>query len=40
MSTAFESIKLGLQEAIEHAKANERGVRALRGSIDTSFPQG
>ena len=27
MSTAFESIKQGLQEAINHAKGDERGVR-------------
>lgn len=30
MSTAFESIKQGLQEAIAHAKGDERGVRVHR----------
>src|SRR6218665_4000255 len=30
MSTAFESIKQGLQEAIAHARGDERGVRVHR----------
>lgn len=30
MSTAFESIKQGLQEAIAHARGDERGVRVYR----------
>jgi len=30
MSTAFNSIKQGLQEAIAHAKGNTRGVRMHR----------
>lgn len=30
MSTAFESIKQSLQEAIAHAKGDERGVRVHR----------
>lgn len=30
MSTAFESIKQGLQEAIAHAKGDERSVRTHR----------
>lgn len=30
MSTAFESIKQGLQEAIAHAQGDERGVRMRR----------
>ena len=30
MSTAFESIRQGLQEAIAHAKGDERGVRVHR----------
>jgi len=30
MSTAFESIKQGLQEAIAHAQGDERGVRVQR----------
>lgn len=30
MSTAFESIKQGLEEAIGHAKGDERGVRVHR----------
>lgn len=35
MSTAFESIKQGLQEAIAHAKGDARGVRVhLPRTID------
>ena len=30
MSTAFDNIKQGLQEAIEHARGNEAGVRVHR----------
>lgn len=30
MSTAFESIKQGLQEAIAHAQGDVRGVRGVR----------
>jgi putative transcriptional regulator len=33
MSTAFERIKQGLQEAITHAKGDERGVRVHRPRI-------
>lgn len=34
MSTAFESIQQGLQEAIAHAKGDERGVRVHPRAID------
>lgn len=30
MSTAFDNIKQGLQEAIDHARGNEAGVRVHR----------
>ncbi|TAL89118.1 MAG: helix-turn-helix domain-containing protein [Candidimonas sp.] len=33
MSTTFESIKQGLQEAIAHAKGDERGVRVHRPHV-------
>jgi len=33
MSTAFESIRQGLQEAIAHAKGDERGVGVHRPKI-------
>lgn len=33
MSTAFESIKQGLQEAITHAKGDERNVRVYRPRV-------
>jgi putative transcriptional regulator len=39
MSPAFESFKQGLQEAITHAKGDERGVRVHRPHTMVSIAQ-